>query len=72
MSACLSYDPFQLYLEMSVVFHLSICTATANDSTVGNENGLLGGFFFFLVMVMWKYYKKVGLCVIAEKLKTCS
>jgi len=46
MSACLLYDPFQLYLELSVVFHLSIFTATANDSTVGNENGLLGIFFF--------------------------
>jgi len=58
MSACLLYDPFQLYLEKSVVFHLSIFTATANDCTVGNENGLLG--FPPPVVVMWKYYKKVA------------
>jgi hypothetical protein len=45
MSACLILDPFQLYLEMSVVFGLSIYTATANSCTVGNENVLL---FFFL------------------------
>ena len=43
MSACLLLDPFQLYLEMSVVFGLSIYTATANSCTVGNENVL--GFF---------------------------
>jgi hypothetical protein len=42
MSACLLLDPFQLYLEMSVVFGLSICTVTANSCTVGNENLLLG------------------------------
>jgi hypothetical protein len=50
MSACLLLYPFQLYLEMSVVFGLSIYTATANSCTVGNENGLLGCFFFF-----WKW-----------------
>jgi len=44
MSACLLLDPLQLYLEMSVVFVLSIYTATANRLTVGNENGLLGFF----------------------------
>jgi len=31
MCACLILDPFQLYLEMSVVFGLSIYTATANS-----------------------------------------
>jgi hypothetical protein len=41
MSACLLLDPLQLYLEMSVVFVLSIYTATANSCTVGNENVLL-------------------------------
>jgi hypothetical protein len=45
LSACLLLDPFQLYLEMSVVFGLSIYTATANSSTVGNENVLLGFFW---------------------------
>jgi len=44
MSACLLLDLFQLYLEMSVVFALSIYTATANSCTVGNENVLLGFF----------------------------
>jgi hypothetical protein len=44
MSAYLLLDPFQQYLEMSVVFGISICTATANGSTVGNENvGCFGG-----------------------------
>ena len=42
MSACLLLDQFQLYLGMSVVFGLSIYTATANSSNVGNENVLLG------------------------------
>jgi len=42
MSACLLLDPFQLYLEMSVVFDLSIYTATGNSCTVGNENVLVG------------------------------
>jgi len=44
MCACLLLDPFQLYLEMSVVFGLSIYTATAHSCTVGNENVLLGFF----------------------------
>jgi len=44
MSACLLLDPLQVYLEMSVVFGLSIYTATANSSTFGNENVLLGFF----------------------------
>ena len=41
MSACLLLDPFLLYLEMSVVFALSIYTATAKRCRVGNENVLL-------------------------------
>ena len=44
MSACLLLDPLQLYLEMLVVFGLSIYTATANSWNVGNENVLLGFF----------------------------
>ena len=40
-------DPFQKVLEVSVFSGLSICTATTNTSTVGNENVLLG-FFFYL------------------------
>jgi hypothetical protein len=47
MFACTLLDPFQLCLEMSVVFCLSVCTATTNNSTVGNENFLLG------IMFMW-------------------
>ena len=38
MCACLLLDPFQLYLEMSVVIGLSMYAATANSCTVGNEN----------------------------------
>ena len=61
--ACLILDPFQLYLEMSVVFGLSIYTATANSCTVGNENVLLGFF-------VWRdSSQKVVLRVIAEKMK---
>jgi hypothetical protein len=41
MSACLLLEPFQQYLEVSV-FGLSICKATANNSTVGNDNVFLG------------------------------
>jgi hypothetical protein len=45
MSVCLLPYPFQLYLEISVVFGLSICTATTNSYTVGNENVVLGLFW---------------------------
>jgi len=45
MSVCVLLDPFQLYLEMSVVFGLSIYTGTANSCTVGNENVLLEFFW---------------------------
>jgi len=63
MCACLLLDPFQLYLEISVVFGLSIHTATANSCTVGNENVLLGFF-------VWRdSSQKVVLRVIAEKMK---
>jgi hypothetical protein len=41
MSACPFVDPFQRYLEISVVCGLSICTATA-DTTGGNDNVLVG------------------------------
>jgi len=37
MSACPLLDIFKKYLEISVVFVLSICTATAN-TTIGNGN----------------------------------
>jgi len=68
MSVCLLLDPFQLYLEMSVVFGLSIYTATANSWTVGNENVVLG----FFEGVGGDSNKKVVLWVIAEKMKICS
>ena len=35
MFTCLLLDPFQLYIEMSVVFRLSIYTDTANSCTLG-------------------------------------
>jgi len=38
-------DPFQQYIEMLVVFDLSICMAGGNNCTVGNENDLLGLLF---------------------------
>ena len=41
MSLCLLLDPFQLYLEMPVVFGLSLYTATGNSCTVGIENMLV-------------------------------
>ena len=66
MSACLLLDPFQLYIEMSVVFALSIYTATANSCTVGNEN-------VFLEFFVWgNSDQKLVLRVIAEKLKICT
>jgi len=36
MSACLLLDLLQKYLEISVVFGLSMYTATAGNSAVGN------------------------------------
>ena len=44
MCTCLLLDPFQLYIGMSVLFGLSIYTATANSCTVGNVNVLFGFF----------------------------
>ena len=54
ISACLLLDPFQQYLEMPVIFGLSICTASAKISSVGNVGE--GG----------NSYKKFGLQVVAE------
>jgi len=51
---------------MSVVFGLSIYTATANSFTVGNENVLFGFF------VGGDSNKKVVLGVIAEKMNICT
>jgi len=51
---------------MSVVFGLSIYTATAYSCTVGNENVLLGFF------VGGDSNQKVVLRVIAEKMKICT
>ena len=69
MSGCLLLDWLQLYLEVSVVFGLSIYTVTANSCTVGNENVLLG---FFLVGGGDDFNKNVGVWVIAEKIKIYS
>jgi len=66
MCACLLLDPFQLYQGLSVVFGLSIYTATANSCTVWNENVLLGFF------VWGDSNQKLVLRVIAEKLKICT
>jgi hypothetical protein len=61
---------FQLYLEMSFVFGLSLCTA-ANSCTVGNENVVLGLFWGSNGGVK-NSSNKVGLCIIAEKMKICT
>jgi hypothetical protein len=62
MSTCQLLDPFQHYLEMSVVFCLSIHTATTKTSTGGNENFLLGIIF---LGGSGNANKNVGLRVIA-------
>ena len=61
-------DPFPLYLEMLIVFDLSLYTATANSCTVGNENVLVG----FIGGGVGDSNKKVVLRVIAEKMKICT
>jgi hypothetical protein len=70
MSACTLLDPLQKYVEISVVFGLSICTAATDTSTVGDENVLLG--FFLRGKGGYISNKKVGLRVIAQKMKMCS
>jgi len=67
MSACLLLDPFQLYLEMPVLFGLSIYTATGNSCTFGNENVLLGIF-----CEGRDSNQKLVLQVIAERMKICT
>ena len=61
--------PFQQYLEMSVIFGFSICTASAKNCSVGNGNLLLEFFF-------WKAEgdcnNNVVLQVIGEKMKIYS
>ena len=62
---------------MSVVFGLSICTATTKNSTVGIGNFLLGINFSWAgggrgLMGSGNTNEKVGLRVIANKLKICS
>jgi hypothetical protein len=47
MSACLLLDPFQQYLEMSVIFgFFFIYTASAKNGSVGNGN-LVPKYFSF-------------------------
>jgi len=68
-SACPLLQQFQLYLEMIVFCGLSMCTASTNNSTVWNENILLG-----IIFGGWggeNSNKKVGLRVNAQKLKMC-
>ena len=66
MSACLLLDPFQQYLEMSVICGLSICTASEKNCSVGNGNVLLE--FFSGGGLGGNSDNKVGLQVIAEKM----
>ena len=57
---------------MSVVFCVCICMANTNYSTVRNKNFSLGIIIFRIKMGGGDINKKVGLRVIAEKLKLCS
>ena len=66
MSACLLLEQFQLYVEMSAGFGLSIYTATASSWTVGNENVLLE---FFGDGGEGVSIKKVNLWLIAPRKK---
>jgi len=68
MSAGLLLDTFQQYLEMSVIFGLWICTASAKNCSFGNGNVLLDFFFGG----GGDSNNKVGLQAIAEKMKICS
>jgi hypothetical protein len=52
-----------------VVFGLSICTATGKDSSFGNKIILLG--FLGVTWVGKNYSKKLGMLVIAERMKMC-
>jgi hypothetical protein len=70
MSARLLLDTFQKYLVISVVFGLSICTATTNPSSFGNGIVLLG--CFFVVRVGENCNKNVLLRVTEEKMKIYS
>ena len=63
-------DPFQQYLEMSVVCGLSICAASEKNCSFGNGNVLLE--FFSGGGLGWNSDNKVGLQVIAEKMNICS
>ena len=65
--SCLLLDPFQQYLETSVIFGLSICTASAMNCIVGTGSVLLDFFW-----VGWVIYNKGGLQVYAEKMKIIS
>ena len=62
---------FQLYLEMSFVFGVSMCTATANSCPVGNENVVLG-LFCGGNGGGKNSSNKLGLRIIAEKMKICT
>ena len=69
MSAGMLLDTFQLYLEMSVVFGLSIYTATATVELLGMK---MGCWDFFWEGLGGDSNQKVVLRVIAEKMKICT
>jgi len=54
---------------LSVVFGLSICTATVNSYSVGNEIILL--VFIGVTLVVERYNKKLVMWVTAEKMEMC-
>ena len=70
MSVCPLVDLFQKNLELSAVFGLSMCMATAENPTFQNEYILLGFFCFRGVggYVREKSTKKVRMQVNAEKI----
>jgi hypothetical protein len=70
MCACLLLDPFQQYLEMSVIFSLSICTASAQNCIVGTGNALQD--LFLWGRGGWNCNDKVGQQVTAEKMNIIS
>jgi hypothetical protein len=59
-SACLLLDPLKLWLELSFIFGLSICTATAKNCSVGSEIIVLG---FFAADLGWGILQKEFRCV---------
>jgi hypothetical protein len=72
MSVCRLLDLFNKNLELSAAFVLSMCTVTAENPTIGNENVLLDCFGVEGRGVAENSTKKVHLRVSSGKMKLCS